>query len=161
MTHLRCRRRIRRRPLTSADSDQSKQEDSVTQKFLWRGVLIAALCVALATPAAAQYGKIVNPGPIIAGIVAVTAALVVITIVVVHESRKKRGITGCVTPGENGMTVADEKDKRIYTLSGSTVGIKPGDRVTLQGKKAKPKDASAPLTWEVKSETKDFGACQP
>ena len=79
----------------------------MTQKFLSRGVLIAALSAVLATPAAAQSGKIVNTGPIIAGIVAVTAAVVVIAVVVVHESAKKRRITGCVTSGENGVTVAD------------------------------------------------------
>jgi len=95
------------------------------------------------------------------GIVAVAAALVVITVVVVHESTKKRRITGCVSSGENGMSVTDEKDKRIYPLSGNTAGIKPGNQVTLQGKKVKPKSANAPFAWEVTKETKDFGACQP
>jgi len=33
------------------------------------------------------------------------------------------------------MSVTDEKDKRIYALSGNTTDIKPGDRVTLRGKK--------------------------
>jgi hypothetical protein len=92
------------------------------------------------------------------GIVAVTAAVVVITVVIVHESRKKRRIRGCVNSGENGMSVTDEKDKRIYTLSGDTSGIKPGNRVTLQGKNVKPKGDNKPLTWEVNKETKDFGA---
>jgi len=59
------------------------------------------------------------------------------------------------------MSVTDEKDKRIYALSGNTADIKPGDRVTLQGKKAKPNGANAPLAWDVNKETKDFGACQP
>ena len=98
---------------------------------------------------------------IIIGIVAVSAALVVITVVIVHESRKKRTVTGCVTSGANGMSVTDEKDKRVYALSGNTADIKQGDRVTLQGKKAKPTGANAPLAWEVNKETKDFGACQP
>jgi hypothetical protein len=134
----------------------------VTQKFFWRGVLIVALCVALAIPARAQPYSFKNLGNnVIIAIVAVSAALVVITVVVVHESRKKRTVTGCVASGTNGMSVTDEKDKRIYALSGNTADIKPGDRVTLQGKKAKPKDASTPLDWEVNKETKDFGACQP
>jgi F420-0:gamma-glutamyl ligase len=134
----------------------------VTQKLLWRGVLGVALCVALAIPAQAQQNSLNNIGRnIVIGIVAVAAALVVITVVVVHESRKKRTVTGCVTSGENGISVTDEKDKRIYALSGSMAAIKPGDRVTLQGKTVKPKGASAPLAWEVSQETKDFGACQP
>jgi hypothetical protein len=131
-------------------------------KFLWRGVLGVALCVALAIPAQAQQDSLNNLARnTVIGIVAVAAALVVITVVVVHESRKKRAVTGCVTSGDSGMSVTDEKDKRIYALSGNTAGIKPGDRVSLQGKRVKPKGANAPLAWDVNKETKDFGACQP
>jgi len=133
----------------------------VAQKCLWRGVLIVALCVVLATPARAQQNSLNNIGRnIVIGIVAVAAAVVVITVVIVRETRKKRSITGCVNSGENGMSVTDEKDKRIYMLSGNTSGIKPGDRVTLQGKNVKPNGANKPLAWEVDKETKDFGACR-
>jgi len=139
------------------------QEDSVTQKCLWRGVLVVALCVVLAAPAAAQTGNsgYGYQGPILGPILAVAAALVVVIIVVVHESTKKRTITGCVNSGETGMSVMDEKDKRIYALSGNTTDIKPGDRVTLRGKKVNPNGATKPLAWKVNMETKDFGACQP
>jgi hypothetical protein len=134
----------------------------LTHKFLWHGVLIAALCLVLAIPAQAQPNSLNNMARnIVIGIVAVSVAVVVIAVVVVRESRKKRTVTGCVTSGANGMSVTDEKDKRIYSLSGNTADIKLGDRVTLQGKKAKPKDANAPLTWEVNKETRDFGVCQP
>jgi hypothetical protein len=136
-------------------------EDNVTQKFLWRGALILALCVVLAVPAQAQGLSNNDIRNIKIGIVAVAVALVVIIVVVVHESRKKRTITGCVASGANGMSVTDEKDKRIYALSGNTADIKPGDRVTLHGKKVNPKGASAPLAWQVNKETKDLGACQP
>jgi hypothetical protein len=131
----------------------------VPRKCLLRGVLIVILCVVLATPVKANGYP--SGGGIVAGIVAVAAALVVITVVVVHESTKKRSITGCVNSGENGMSVTDEKDKRIYALSGNTADIKRGDRVTLQGKKVKPKDAKTPLAWEATKQTKDFGACRP
>jgi len=118
--------------------------------------------VVLAMPAQAQPNSLDNLARnVVIGIVAVSAALVVITVVIVHESRKKRTVTGCVASGANGMSVTDEKDKRIYALSGNTADIKPGDRVTLQGKNAKSKDAKAPLAWDVNKETKDFGACQP
>jgi hypothetical protein len=128
------------------------------QTFLWRGVLAVALCVALAIPVRAN--GLPSTAAVVAGIVAVSAALVIITVVVVHESRKKRTVTGCVASGANGMSVTDEKDKRGYALSGNTADIKPGDRVTLQGKKDKPKGANTPRAWEVNKETKDFGACQ-
>jgi hypothetical protein len=132
----------------------------VTQKFFWRGVLIVALCMALAIPTRADQISD-DARNVVIGIVAVSVALVVIIVVVVHESKKKRTVTGCVTSGNNGMSVTDEKDKRIYALSGNTADIKQGDRVTLQGKKAKPTGANTPLAWEVNKETKDFGACQP
>jgi hypothetical protein len=133
----------------------------VAQNCVWRGVLIIVLSVVLATPAEAQSGKIVNTGQIVAAIVGVAAALVVVTVVIIHESSKKRTITGCVNSEENGMSVTDEKDKRIYALSGNTAGIKPGDRITLQGKKVRPKGSDKTLVWEAKRVTKDFGACQP
>lgn len=131
----------------------------MTQKCLWRGVLIVVLSVALATPAKASGYP--SGGAIAGAVVGVIAAVVVITVVVIHESAKKRTITGCVNSGANGLSVTDEKDKRIYALSGNTAGIKPGDRITLQGKKVKPKGTDKTFAWEVKKETKDFGACQP
>jgi len=132
----------------------------VTQKFLWRGSLIVALCMILAIPTQAdQLGDDARNAVI--GIVAVSVAVVVIIVLVVHESRKKRTVTGCVISGVNGMSVTDEKDKRIYALSGNTADIKPGDRVTLHGKRVNPKGANAPLAWQVNNEIKDLGACHP
>jgi hypothetical protein len=135
----------------------------VTSKYFWRGVLVVALSVALSTSAEAQTGggKIVSTGTIVGVIVAVVAVVVVIAVVVIHESSKKRTITGCVNSGENGMSVTDEKDKRLYALSGTTTDVKPGDRMTLQGKKIKPKDGGKTLTWETKQVAKDLGACRP
>jgi hypothetical protein len=137
-------------------------EGSVTSKYLWCGVLIVALGVTLSTTAEAQTGggKIVSNGTIAGVIVGVLAAVVIVAYVVIHESSKKRSITGCVISGASGMSVTDEKDKRSYALSGNTGAIKPGDRVTLQGKKVKPKDAGKPVVWETKTFSKDFGSCQ-
>jgi hypothetical protein len=134
----------------------------VNHKLLWHAVLIVGLCVVLAVPAQAATDTIANDTRNIQiGIVAVAVALVVIIVVVVHESKKKRTVTGCVTSGANGMSVTDEKDKRIYALTGNTADIKTGDRFTLHGKKVNPKGSSAPLAWQVNKETKDLGACQP
>jgi len=134
----------------------------VTSKYLWCGVLIVALGLTLSTTAEAQAGgsKIVSNGTIAGVIVGVLAAVVIVAYVVIHESSKKRSITGCVIQGASGMSVTDEKDKRSYALSGNTGDIKPGDRVTLQGKKIKPKDAGRPVVWETKTLSKDFGSCQ-
>jgi len=131
----------------------------VGSRDLWRWVLIVALSVVLITPARAD--KLQTAGEeIVIGIVAVSAALVVATVLIIHYS-KKRTITGCVSSGETGMTVTDEKDKQIYALSGNTVGIKPGDRMRLQGKKVKPKSPDKTLAWETREVNRDFGLCQP
>ena len=131
----------------------------MVSKYLSR-ILIITLSFVLCTPAKAQHsGKIVSNGTIAGVIVGVVAGVVVIAILAVHYS-KKRTITGCVNPGGSGMTVIDEKDKRIYTLSGDTTGIKPGNRMRLEGKKAKS-TAPQPLKWEAKRVAKDFGVCRP
>lgn len=135
----------------------------MTARYLWRGLLIVVLSVALSTNAAAQTGfkPFLSTGAIVGVIVGFAAAVAIVTVVVVHEASKKRTITGCVNSGQNGLNVTDEKDGQSYALSGNTTDIKPGDRMTLHGKKIKPKDASKALVWETKSTSKDFGVCQP
>ena len=59
------------------------------------------------------------------------------------------------------MTIAEEKGKQVYALSGNTVGITPGERMSLKGKKAKSKATNQTLVWVATSVTKDFGVCQP
>ena len=135
----------------------------MTSKCAWRGVLIVVLGLALAKPAEAQFinGQIgPSAGPIVAGIVGTAAALVVVTVLVIHYS-KKRAITGCVVSGQSGMTLIDEKDKQIYMLSGDTTGIKPGDRMKLKGKKVKPTGPDKTLVWDASEVSRDFGVCQP
>jgi hypothetical protein len=131
------------------------------QKYIWRAVLVVALSLAFSAPAKAD--NLDNAGRnIVIGIVAVTAAVaVVVTVVIMHESRKDRTITGCVKSRENGTTnITDEKDGQVYTLSGDTAGIKPGDRMKLKGKKAKPKGEQSRV-WVATGVTHDFGVCQP
>ena len=134
----------------------------MTPQCLGRGVLIMALSVALSVGAEAQTsqtGDLNFTGYKVAIGVGV-AVVAIVTVVLIHHS-KNRTITGCVTSGENGMSMTDEKDKRLYALSGTTTNVKPGDRMTLQGKKIKPKDAGKPFVWETKRITKDFGVCRP
>jgi hypothetical protein len=125
---------------------------------LWRAVLIVVLSVALAAPARAE--SIQTAGrQIEVGIVVVSVAVgVLVTFLIVHYTHKKSEITGCVAAGANGLSLTDEKDKRIYTLSGDPVGVKPGDRMTLVGKR---KQSGKTLVFEAQSAIKDFGACPP
>lgn len=129
------------------------------QKSLGRAVLVGVLCAALATPARADLNSRVS-NDIVAGVVVAAAVVIVAAILIVHYS-KKRTVTGCVTSGPNGMTITDEKDRQTYALSGNSVGITPGDRMKLHGKKIKPKGHDRTLVWEAGTVAKDFGVCQP
>lgn len=132
-------------------------EASPTQKFFCRGVLIAVLSVALAIPARANVQTTGKEAAV--GIVVVAAAVAVIAIVLVLRHKpKQRTITGCVNSGAGGMSLTDEKDQRVYALSGDTTGVKPGDRMTLDGNR---KDAGSSLSFETRKISRDFGACQP
>jgi hypothetical protein len=148
---------------TEKQGSSAQKEDNVTSRYLWCGVLIVALSAAVSPNAEAQTGgdKIVSNGTIAGVLIGAVAVVVIVAYVVIHESTKKRSITGCVIPAGNGMSVTDEKDKRSYALSGNTTDVKAGDRVTLQGKRIKPKDAGKAVAWETKTISKDFGACQP
>jgi hypothetical protein len=83
---------------------------------------------------------------------------VLATVLILHYTHKKATITGCVTSAANGLVLTDEKDKRIYALSGDPVGLKAGDRMTLQGKR---KQSGQMLVFEAQSLVKDYGPCQP
>jgi hypothetical protein len=130
------------------------------RKTVLRGALIAVLCVVLDTPARAE--SIDTAGhQIVAAIVVAAVAVVILAAVIIHKTSSKRTITGCVTPGQNGMSLTDETDHRNYALSGNTAGVRPGDRVTLLGKQAKPAAGGSTLVWEASKVTKELGACQP
>jgi hypothetical protein len=125
---------------------------------LWRAVLITVLSVVLAAPARAESIQTAGRQVEVGIIVAPVAVAVVVTLLILHYKHKKATITGCVTSGANGMSLTDEKDKRIYAVSGDPVGVKPGERMTLEGKR---KQSGKTLVFEAHSVTKDFGACQP
>lgn len=124
-------------------------------------VLIVALTAALAAPARADNLDS-NARNIVIGIVAVTAAIAVtVTVLVMRRGKKDRTITGCVGSGPNGMTITSENDQKVYALTGDTAGIKPGDRMSLRGKKIKSASPDRALLLDTKKVISDFGVCQP
>jgi hypothetical protein len=133
----------------------------VILKSIARASLIIVLCAALATPARADKLQS-DAHNIEVGIVVVVAAIVVVTIVLVrHEAKKDSTITGCVSSAGSGLTIADENDRQIYELAGNTVGITPGDRMKLKGKKVKSKGPDHTHVLVATRVSKDFGVCQP
>jgi hypothetical protein len=140
----------------------------MTHQSFWRGVLIIVLSAALARPAP-PGPRLLSPNSggglkklgeeVTIGIVVVSVAVaVIVTVLILHYKSRKRAITGCVKPGANGMSVTDEIDNRNYTLSGNTAGVKPGDRMTLEGK---PTHTGKTLALELRRVVRDFGGCQP
>jgi len=108
----------------------------------------------------APGGKPIISHTQVAGIFAAVAGVAVLgTILIIHYS-KKRSITGCVNPGKDGMTVTDEGNNRTYLLSGNTVGLTPGDRMKLHGRKEKANSPDKTLVWDTQKVTKDYGACK-
>jgi hypothetical protein len=126
-------------------------------RILRRTALIPVLCLTLATPSRAESLTTAR-NQLIAGLVVVGVVITVLTtLVILHHKHKPSAITGCVRSGASGMSLTDEKDKRTYALSGNPVGLKPGDRVTLEGKPNKTGEA---FVFEAQWVAKDFGACQ-
>ena len=129
----------------------------MNSRHLWRIASVAILSLALSRNTSADTLKS-NADNIIIGVVAVVAVVVVVVAVVIHRSAKKKTVTGCVIAEQNGMSVTDEKNKRVYRLSGDTAGIKPGERMTLHGKTIKPSGGDS-LTWVTTRVVMDFGVC--
>jgi hypothetical protein len=119
--------------------------------------MIVVLCLALPPPTRAESLQTVED-QVVAGIVVASVAVgVLVTVLVLHYRHKRSSITGCVNSGSNGVRfIVDEKDKRMYTLSSGALGIQPGDRMTLQGKREQSGKA---LVFQAQTVTKDFGVC--
>jgi len=66
------------------------------------------------------------------------------------KKHRIRTVTGCVSAG----SLADDKDRQIYTLSGDLADLKSGDRMTLEGK-------LRGKTCEARHLIEDFGLCLP
>lgn len=132
----------------------------MTSRSLWSTVLIIALSLVLIAPPCVSASQI-GGGPYTGAIAGAAVGAATVIIVVVYYSTKKRSITGCVGSAGGGMSLTNEKDKRVYVLSGNTVGIKPGDRMKLQGKKVKSAGLEKTVGWAATKVAKDYGVCQP
>jgi hypothetical protein len=121
---------------------------------LGHAVLVVVLSAALVAPARAETFQTAGD-QVIAGVVVVSVALgLLVTFLVLHHKHRRTAITGCVKSGANGMSLTDEKDQRTYAVTGDPVGIKAGNRMTLEGKRKQS-------VFQAQAITKDYGVCQP
>ncbi len=82
------------------------------------------------------------------------AAAVGIAILALHGHAS---MVGCVQSASEGNALVDEKDKRSYSLAGSSMSLKPGQRVEVKGKKTK--DSSGNRVFQVQKVARIYGSC--
>jgi hypothetical protein len=134
-------------------------EDNVTSRSLFRTIPALGLCLAVGIPAFPKtYGNI-GPSEVI-GIIAGGAAVLGVTGYLIYRgAHKHASIQGCVVSDENGLTLRNEKDKKTYFLAGDSASLRPGQHVTLSGKKTK--NSSGKFIFQVQRLKTDLGECQP
>ena len=130
----------------------------MSSKFWIVFLVSGALCVS-ASPALAQVdlsGSKIGPpkGEIVGAIVGAAAA---VALVVYFAIPKQKTIEGCVEPGDGGLQLKSDKDKRIYALDTNALSLQPGQRVTLKGKLGKKH--SGTRHFGVNKLVKDEGTC--
>jgi hypothetical protein len=128
---------------------------------LLRTSVALALCLLLVLPAFPQTVGQIGPskGEVVGIIVGAAAAITVVGILIYHETHKHPSITGCVANGNDGLNLENERDKKIYTLSGDSSALRVGDRVALKGKKIK--DSGGKPSFQVEKLAKNYGTCNP
>src|SRR5260370_24845541 len=104
----------------------------------FRIFMALALWLLLARPAFPQTG-LGNIGPskgqVIAAIAGAAAVITAVGFLIYHETHKHSSITGCLASVADGLVLQNEKDKKVYVLSGNSAGLTTAHRATVQGKK--------------------------
>jgi hypothetical protein len=122
------------------------------------------LCLILALPAFPQtssggFGP--TTGEIIKAIAVVATVVGGVALHHLHETHKHPTITGCFAANADGLSLTDEKDRKVYALSGNLATLQAGERVAIRGEKVKVNDAAEKQSFQVQRLTKDLGACLP
>jgi hypothetical protein len=129
---------------------------------LLRTSTVVAVCLVLAVSAFPQSGLSgIGPskGEVIGLSVAAGAVLGVGGYLIYRAAHKHASIQGCIATDQNGLSLQNEKGKKMYALAGDSATLRAGQRVALNGKKVK--DSTGKVTFQVQKLTKDYGACQP
>ena len=128
--------------------------------FLSRTSIALALCFLLAVPASPQssYGNIgPSKGEVIGAIAGAAAVLGGVGYLIYHETHKHPTITGCLASSPDGLSLTNEKDWKVYALSGDLTTLNAGKRVSVKGRKKK--DSTGKFSLQVEKLSKDLGAC--
>jgi hypothetical protein len=130
--------------------------------FLLRTLMVLVLSFALAIPATSQSGsgKIgASNGEIAGALVGAGAVIGVVAVVIYRKTHKHPAIVGCVNRGAEGLMLTNQKNNKIYALTGDAASLKPDEQVAVKGREIK--DSSGKLSFQVEKITKEYGACHP
>ncbi len=117
------------------------------------------LCAANSTSGCNSSSSHIGPttGEVVCAGVGIAAA-VVGTVVLVEVNKSHHTIKGCVTVAPGGLEVQNEKDNKIYALTGVTANVKPGDIIQVHGSKEKgEKDSAGNQDFRVEKMSRDYG----
>ncbi len=121
------------------------------------------LCAANSTSGCNSSSGHIGPGTgeVVGAGVGIAAAVVVGAVVLVEVNKSHHTIKGCVTAGPDGLEVQNQKDDRIYALTGVTANVKPGDIIQVHGSKEKGgKDSAGNQDFRVEEMSRDYGPCK-
>jgi hypothetical protein len=106
-------------------------------------------------------GTSLSSGQAIAIAAGGVAVVVVGTVVLVEVHKSHHTLKGCVTAGPGGITVLNERDQRVYALTGITAGVKLGDIVKVNGNREKGQnDSAGDEDFTITHFSRDFGPCK-
>jgi hypothetical protein len=118
--------------------------------------MVALLAVfSFSASAQTDWGRIGGPsGAQVAGAAVGAGAVIGI---VLYLTLHRPSITGCIRAVDSTYTITDQNGQLSYTIVNAATGLKPGERVKLQGKKKK--DKSGNLTFRMNKIKHDYGPC--
>ena len=124
-------------------------------------LVLALLCSVFAAPAPAQSfpgGGHIGPtkGEVAGILIGAGAGIGLGTYFIYRSVHKGSSVEGCVASDGGNLTLRN-KNNETYTLTGNLGDLKPGEHVTLQGKKVKAGNSSHAL--EVRKVAQNYGAC--
>jgi hypothetical protein len=132
-------------------------------------VALAALSTFLLSGASSPSGCTTNnnndqigpsAGEVYGAAAGVAAVIVVGTVVLVEVHKSHHTVKGCVTSGPDGLLVHNERDQKVYALTGLTANVKIGDIVKLNGNKEKnQKDSAGDVDFMIQKMSRDYGPC--
>jgi len=120
--------------------------------------LLCASVLLGSAPAPAETSLKTQGNEIVAGIIGIAAAVGVGIGVGVYFALHPT-IKGCVSSDQDGLEITNEKDHAIYQLTGAVSGLKPGNVVSVRGRKKPAKGGSSTGAFRVDKVKRTWSAC--